>query len=594
MKLKTIIFGAFALMAIISLLVGVTGVISTNRLANDSGELKKLLSESSGVRNVLNAHFIWRQMLMESVQYGTEFKGSLDSSTCALGKWITSDEAKGIEDAEILAMLSTVHGPHDYIHSRTKDVVALMDEGKQDEAAEIVKNEILPKTQEVIDILSAMQSKYGVMREEMNVLVGEHADSMSIIIILVVVFAFAVCVVLAWLITSFVIKPLVPLTEFMVNAGKTGNIVMGPADVEFTNKYSKRKDEIAQCISSTSSVMQRISNVSDVLETISYGDLTTELSILSDSDKMGMSLQRMSSSLNNAFKDIYASSSQVSSGAKQVADGAQALAQGSSEQAASIEELSGSIIEIADKTKANAATADNTARLSTAMKEKAEKGSRQMDEMITAVVDINEASKNISKIIKTIDDIAFQTNILALNAAVEAARAGQHGKGFAVVAEEVRNLASKSAEAAKDTGNMIQNSMDKAELGTRIARDTAVSLAEIVTDINESSNFVSEIAKSSEEQSVRIQQINVGIDQVAQVVQQNSATAEESAAASEEMSGQSDMLQQIISQFKLKEDEGMYRNSLSPATKKTATKRLVAPEKYSPPSSGRNGDFGKY
>jgi len=425
-------------------------------------------------------------------------------------------------------------------------------------------------------------------------IVTQTTRTMILYVVIIALVILAAAAVLIYLFVSRMIShPLSLLSAFMNKAGTTGDITLTPDDVENISHLAKKQDEIGRSIAGSAAFVGHVTSIAKELETIAEGDLTADVKLLSDADTMGKSMNQMIEKLNRMFAEIQSSTNQVSSGSKQVADGAQALAQGSTEQAASIEELSSSIAEIAERTRTNATTAEKTAKLSTTIKENAEKGSRQMDEMITAVGDINEASRSISKIIKTIDDIAFQTNILALNAAVEAARAGQHGKGFAVVAEEVRNLASKSAEAAKDTGNMIQNSMEKAELGSRIAGETAESLKEIVSGINESNQLVSEIARSSEEQSLGISQINTGIDQVAQVVQQNSATAEESAAASQEMSGQSDMLQQLIAQFKLKEDSGMYRGMA--AGDRTAQRRLNRPKRddYAPPG-GHGSDFGKY
>ena len=411
------------------------------------------------------------------------------------------------------------------------------------------------------------------------------------IIIFGVVATILASLLILLVVRKVVTQPLSLLTSFMSKAASTGDITLSPQDVATIGKYSQVKDEIGLTISASAGFVKHVTDVGVKMEVIASGDLSGKVELLSDRDTLGLHIDTMIERLNDMFSEINTSSTQVSSGSKQIADSSQSLAQGSTEQAAAVQQLSSSVSEIARKTKENAEKAAHAAALANTIKGNAEKGSHQMDEMITAVSQINEASKNISKIIKTIDDIAFQTNILALNAAVEAARAGQHGKGFAVVAEEVRNLASKSAEAAKDTGEMIQNSMDKAELGARIAGETATSLNEIVAGINESSKIVSEIARSSEEQSLGIGQINVGIDQVAQVVQQNSATAQESAAASQEMSGQSDMLQNLISQFKLQEDDGLFSAS---TFKKSGLSRLNKPKNSGFTLSENNRDFGKY
>jgi len=384
---------------------------------------------------------------------------------------------------------------------------------------------------------------------------NEYADRTILISIaafgIVAILSFAIAIY----ISSLTSKPLIPLAEFMNKAGTTGDIHLRPVDVEVITKYAQTKDEIGEAIAGAAAFVSHAVAISEVLKTVADGDLTVEVKQLSDNDVMAKSIKHMIESLSNMFGEIQTTTDQVSTGSRQVSNGAQSLAQGSTQQAASIQELSSAISEISERTKENVRTAEKTSTLSNRIKENAEKGSRQMDEMIIAVKDINEASQSISQIIKTIDDIAFQTNILALNAAVEAARAGQHGKGFAVVAEEVRNLAAKSAEAAKETGDMIQNSMEKAEFGSTIADETAVSLTEIVSGINESSLFIDEITKASEEQANGISQINIGIDQVAQVVQQNSATAEESAAASQEMSSQAAALEQLLGLFKVKKSD---------------------------------------
>ena len=315
----------------------------------------------------------------------------------------------------------------------------------------------------------------------------------------------------------------------------------------------KTKNEIALLGRAFSRMTAAIREQAEVLSAIARGDYSVGVPIRSEKDVMNRAINGMLDSSNRTLSQINAAASQLSTGAKQIADGSQALASGATEQAATIEELSGTVHEITTQTEENASMTVRAAALSEGVRTKAEEGSAQMSNMMAAVRDISSSSRDIGRVIKVIDDIAFQTNILALNAAVEAARAGEAGKGFAVVAEEVRNLAAKSAEAAKSTGSLIESSISKAETGVQIAERTAASLSEIVVGVNETSGIVERISAASEQQHYAISQINTGIEQVTQVVQQNSATAEESAAASEQMSGQADLLASLVAQFKLKE-----------------------------------------
>jgi methyl-accepting chemotaxis protein len=255
--------------------------------------------------------------------------------------------------------------------------------------------------------------------------------------------------------------------------------------------------------------------------------------------------------LSDALLEIDRASEQVSTGASQVSDAAQALSQGATEQASSIEELSATITDISDRVRQNASNATEANSLSQEASDGVLAGNQKMKDMITAMNDIASTSNEIGKIIKTIDDIAFQTNILALNAAVEAARAGSAGKGFAVVADEVRNLAGKSAEAAKNTTSLIENAITAIGNGTKIAGETAEALRLVVEKSNISAVRIAEIAEASTAQSDAIMQITTGIDQISAVVQTTSATSEESAATSEELSAQAVTLKSLVGKFKL-------------------------------------------
>ena len=312
------------------------------------------------------------------------------------------------------------------------------------------------------------------------------------------------------------------------------------------------EDEFGTIIDALNLMAENIKKNASIAETIADDDLSIIVEPKSDIDVLGKSFKKLLNDHNHVLGNIREASAQVTTGSEQVASASQAIAQGSTEQASALEEISASIDDIAQRTKVNAEEASNANQLVIDAKVGAIKGNEQMKEMMVAMNEINESSENISKIIKVIDDIAFQTKILALNAAVEAARAGAQGKGFAVVAEEVRNLAAKSAKAANETAELIENSISKVNKGSKLAEDTRLALEEIVANIDNIVEIISQIATASNEQATAVAQIDQAIGQVSQVVQSNSATSEQCAAASEELSNQAMRLKSLIAKFNLR------------------------------------------
>jgi len=436
-----------------------------------------------------------------------------------------------------------------------QQIIDLVKSGKKDEAYKVYDNEysvismnLRVKSDEVgksIDELGVKFYKDGVA--------AEKAAYVTLIIFFLVVLG--AIILLSIYIVQSITKPIYEIER------ATKQLAEG--DLSAVVTYES-KDELGSLAGSVriliGSLREYISDISEVLKKMADGDMTATVDIEYKKDFAPIkdSMENILDSLNNTLLQISQSSQQVASGSSQVAAAAQGLSQGATEQAGSVEELVATITEITDHVNSNAANAQQANAMFNETSVEIENGNHQMMQLVEAMNNITRTSNQIRNIIKTIDDIAFQTNILSLNAAVEAARAGNAGKGFAVVADEVRNLAAKSASAAQDTTQLIENALDAIEKGTAMVSQTEQSLGAIEKKAVVVAKLVNEIADASNSQASALSQTSSGIEQISSVVQDNSATAEESAASSEELSGLAESLRDLIEQFRLRSEYSEY------------------------------------
>ncbi len=350
-------------------------------------------------------------------------------------------------------------------------------------------------------------------------------------------------------------NPLFRLT-ILAQTLEQGNLGLGQHQTIMARVHSN--DEIGILSKSFDNTIGRLRNyigeISNMLESIANGDLTAQITqeYVGDFAAIRTSLNDILQKLNTTVGQIVSSAEHVSGGAEQMSTASQALSQGSMEQSSAVEELEETISSVTASVKQTAESVRHAREQVDGMGSQLTEGNQRMQEMITAMSEITDSSIEIEKIIKTIEDIAFQTNILALNAAVEAARAGTAGKGFAVVADEVRNLAAKSAEASQSTSALIGRSTAAVNQGTQIADATARQLENIVAGAHEIVETINGIADDAQTQAAAVEQIQAQIGQIASVVQTNSSTAEESAATSQELSAQSNVLKQLVETFRLR------------------------------------------
>ena len=479
-------------------------------------------------------HINWIWQLSEDIDNERPFTGELDPSKCRLGKWLSTYKSRS---QELSKYIDDIVIYHEAVHKSAREINIIMESDstqKRADAMKIYMDVTIPQMERVLEILENMDdtaeiseiildemtaqvlsvndANFSMLTDAMNDLVAyeESAATRSVNRAVLIMSALTIVAILLSMILGLVISNMIrnPVHEMLEVAN---SIADGNLDVDI---HIDMEDEI--------------------------GDLAK-------------ALEKMSNNVNTSVYNINNASHQVALGSMQLSDASVSLSQGATEQAGSIEELSASIKDISGQINSNSDSATRASVMTNNMMNYVKHGNEQMANMLVAMSDIHNSSNNISRIIKVIDDIAFQTNILALNAAVESARAGEQGKGFAVVADEVRSLAARSANAAKETTSMIEEAIAIVDDGTRIARTTADALDKIVEEITEATNLVAEIARVSKEQAIGVDEVNQGLSQISEVVQTTSAAAEQTAAASEELSSQAKMLSDQVAMYRLKQ-----------------------------------------
>ncbi len=533
---------------IILLLLLIEGIVSVVLLdmtdtASDNMEAAENLKTT--VEEIEMAHDKWVLNLTLAVYNGAEFTGTLDASASDLGAWLNSDEVANSTDPLVRDAAARIKAPHEAMFLAANDIMAELNAGNTAAADKLYETELLPNVTQTLNILKELADRGTKLSDTYKA----ERNSISIIAPIVMIVIIGVGIIAGIIIIRILSQSIVPPLRKLTAAADS--LALGNIDVD---TEVRSKDELGELATSFGNMILGIRQQTAIIEKMADGDYTATLAIRSDKDVMNQSLNHMLNRNNEVFSDIRSASSQVASASAQIADGAQMLASGSIQQAGTLQNFSATLQHVHAQAEENqqlaVATVAETEQAGVLMNE----ATGYMQQMTEAMDDISQSSTEIAKVIKVIDDIAFQTNILALNAAVEAARAGQHGKGFAVVADEVRNLASKSATAAKETAVLIEQSVDKATTGS----DIVVKVNESLEKLGQiaSSNAVSmiKVRDASHAQSDSIAEVNDEISQISNVVQSNSATAEQSAAAAEEMNAQSNMLDKSVSQFRLRED----------------------------------------
>lgn len=535
---------AVALAAIILFSVMMTvNIIRISHTQTASAQANALLDRAQKAEV---AHYKWSSNLSNALYAGTEFTGSIDPTTCVLGQWLYGEA--GTEDKEVTALRTQLEPLHKELHESATYVLELLNTNPE-QAQAYYQETIQSNLTTLVGLLDQVIERGTTLNEETSEEMEQTLVMMHITSIVGLSISLISLLSLVFYVLGKIVKPLIMITK------KSEPLQEGLLNLEI-NYHSK--DELGKLAETLEHSMERIggyvNDINRMMAQLSAGNFNVQVSepYVGDFRSIEESLTSFTTTMSAALSNINRAEQKVSGGAAQLSSGAQALAQGATEQASAVEELSATLEELSRSASRNVKAAFDAQENARLTGEQVTVSSQQMEEMVLAMNDISAASQEIGKIIATIENIAFQTNILALNAAVEAARAGAAGKGFAVVSSEVRSLATQSDQAAKATKEMIENSIQAVDRGSRIVGEVSETLNKTLKLVMQSGEAIGGIAKAVEREADSISQVTDGISQISSVVQTNSASSEESAAVSNELFDQVRFLEEQTKKFRLK------------------------------------------
>lgn len=559
LKISKKIICTFAVVLLLTFVLGVVSLVSTNNIASTSDNYVNIsipaLSNLESARRYIR---IFQANILKAAC--TDDKADLDKLVEEIGtdretffSYLDSFLEYDPQFSDEVEQIHTIMDDAASIREGIIEASAKFTYEGNLEAYSLYLNDYEPNLTEVTGILENLTTELGeaITTRYDN---AQTTKTINIVMIIAVVVAAAVLVVILTIVLTKAIVP--PITQIEDSMNLIANGLLKEADGTITYRS---KDEIGVLAHAARKVIRFFQNVlpsiSDVCRNYGNGNFNCVCenydSYVGETSEIRDSLMYIRDNLSAALSNVDQASDQLLSGADEVASGAQALAQGATQQASSIQELSETITTISDAIQANSENAAEASEKANAAGTEVQEVNVKMAELVKAMNEINEFSGETKKIVKTIEDIAFQTNILSLNAAIEAARAGAAGKGFAVVAEEVRNLAGKSAEAAQNTTRIIESTVNSIVSGNQLCAEVAEKMNKVGETAGEVTVINNKIAESSKAAADSIVKVTVGVDQISNVVQTNSATSEQSAAASEELSSQANMLKELVKKFSL-------------------------------------------